>query len=151
MNNIQVTHFLDDALQAQTVEEEVLAVIQKKYPKAFKKKGNFKAYDLEVPEIQKTIEVKWDKVSDSTGNYFIETGFNGKPSGIMATKANWWALVDKTHICFIPTDILVYLLRKHFCFNRTITGQDGTKIQYKLIKKSHVRDSKKASFLTRPH
>jgi hypothetical protein len=149
MNNINTSRFLEDELEAQQAEQDVLRIIQKKYPKAFKINGNHKEYDLEIPEIKKTIEIKWDKESDKTGNYFIETGFNGKDSGLDATTADWWCIVDKTTIMFIPTESLQYVLKKHYCFNRDIKGQDGTTVRYKLIKKDILQSYGYATLLPR--
>lgn len=134
MNQINVSSFVEDEINARTVEEEILHIIQKKYPTAFKVEGNHKEYDIEVPKVT-TIEVKWDKESDKTGNYFIETSFNGKPSGLSATTAGWWCIVDGNSICFIKTASLKYVLKMQYCFERKLKGDDGTTVGYKIIKK----------------
>jgi hypothetical protein len=40
-----------------------------------------------------TVEVKRDFKFADTGNIAVEGSCNGKPSGIMATEAEWWAYV----------------------------------------------------------
>ena len=137
MNNIQATRFLEDEAKAREVEEEVLKIIQKKYITARKIEGNFKGYDIEVPDIT-TVEVKNDVRSEETENLFIECSFNGQPSGIEASIAEWWVFVDSTHYYFIKRESLNYLLHENRCFLRKIKGDDGTTIEYRLIKKDHV-------------
>jgi hypothetical protein len=137
MNNIGVQTFLEDEVKAREAEEEVLSLIQKKYKNARKAEGNFKFYDIEVPDIT-TVEVKNDKRSEDTGNLYIEVSFNGQPSGIEASTAEWWVFVDSAHYYFIKRDSLDYLLRENRCFTRKIKGEDGTTEEYKLIKKDLI-------------
>lgn len=77
-------------------EEEVLNRIKQKYPNAYKKKGYFKEYDLYIPEINKSVEVKQDFKSEYTGNVVVEIEFNGKPSALSTTKADYWVFVTKS-------------------------------------------------------
>jgi hypothetical protein len=149
MNQINVSSFVEDEIDARTVEEEVLKLIQKKYPQSFKEDGNHKEYDLYIPEIKKSVEIKWDKKSDSTGNYFIETALNEKPSGLEATTADWWIFVDRESYCFIPTTSLRYLLKSTYCFKRSLTGEDGAKVEYKLIRKDTLSSYPYVTFLKR--
>lgn len=148
MNNITVQSFFEDVKNAEQSEQEVLRVVQTKYPLAFKVDGNFKYYDIEVPGIT-TIEVKHDKRSEDTDNFFVECEFNGEPSGIEATQAIWWVFVDKLGYYFIRTDSLKYLLREKHCFLRSIQGPDGTKINYRLIKKDIIGASPYSTFIKR--
>ena len=148
MNNISVQTFLEDAVDAQRVELEVLSLIQKKYPNAAKVEGNFKYYDLEVPEVA-TIEVKHDKQSKVTGNFFIECSFNDQPSGLESSTADWWVFVDEDGYYFIHGESLKFLLKLKHCLLRTITGTDGTKILYRLLKKDDLLYSPYCTFLKR--
>lgn len=86
--------FTKDLKRGEQVELDVLSMIQKKYPKAYKVKGYFKDYDLFVPEINKSIEVKCDEKSKDTGNIVIEIEFDGKPSALMTSKADYWVWWD---------------------------------------------------------
>ena len=52
------------------------------YPNASVKEGYCKEYDIVIPEINQTVEVKLDKKSNFTGNMVVEVEFNGKPSGL---------------------------------------------------------------------
>ena len=55
--------------------------------------GYFKDYDIYVPEINKSIEVKSDEKSKYTNNIVVEVEFNGKPSALSTSKADYWVLV----------------------------------------------------------
>jgi hypothetical protein len=50
----------------------------------------FTDYDFKNLETQLTYEVKADRMTCKTGNIFVEFECSGKPSGIMATKADFW-------------------------------------------------------------
>jgi len=99
-----------------------LNLLHRKYPKAYKKQGYFKYYDLIIPEINKTIEVKHDTAVNRTGNYFIETEFNRKDDygnivaeecGIACTKADYWCEIDDELIIIIAVDTLRYFLQDY--------------------------------------
>jgi len=67
-----VTTFQTDLQVGKDVEKKVLEMIQNKYPKAFVIDGKFSPYDIFIPEISKSIEVKSDRKSQHTGNLVIE-------------------------------------------------------------------------------
>jgi hypothetical protein len=86
--------FYEDLDAGIAIELEVLNIIQKKYPKAYKIDGLFSGYDLFVPELNIGVEVKSDKKSLKTGNIVIEIEFNGKPSALSVTTAKYWVIYD---------------------------------------------------------
>jgi len=86
--------FQDDLAIGEKLERRILRKIQKRYPRAKKIEGYFKGYDLFIPELQVRIEVKQDKKSQHTGNYVIETEFDGKPSALSTTEADYWVIYD---------------------------------------------------------
>jgi len=134
MNNINVSSFDQNVEQGERAEHDVLKSVQKKYPKAFKKNGHFKEYDIFVPEVGIGIEVKDDsRYSSSTGNFFIEYEFNGKPSGISATQAQWWVQLDKEHMYWVPTETLEYWTKS--AHKGSWTGKDGTVVKGYLLSK----------------
>jgi len=63
----------EDLPYGEVGEKFVLDIINRKHPMAYKMEGYFLEYDIMIPEIEKTVEVKRDKHSDRTGNVFIET------------------------------------------------------------------------------
>ena len=86
--------FQDDLIVGEQLELRILKKIQKRYPQAKKIEGYFKGYDLYVPEIGLRIEVKQDKKSQHTGNYVIEIEYDGKPSALSTTEADYWVIYD---------------------------------------------------------
>ena len=50
--------FKKDLPIGEEAEKMVLKMVQKNYSQAFKKEGNFKPYDIFVPEKNKTIEIR---------------------------------------------------------------------------------------------
>jgi len=80
--------FQTDLQRGLEVEERVLAILQKKYPCATLVNA-FKGYDIWIPEIDKSVEVKFDPMSQRTGNIVVEIEMYGKDSGLMATQADY--------------------------------------------------------------
>lgn len=54
--------FDKDYKDGNNIEKVVLNRILKKHPKAYIKEGLFKGWDIHIPEIDKTVEVKFDRV-----------------------------------------------------------------------------------------
>ena len=86
--------FKEDLEAGKKIEEYILKRIQKKYPQAKIMEGYFKEYDIIIPEINKTIEVKSDVKSLHTGNFVVEVEFDGTPSALSTTTADWWVFYD---------------------------------------------------------
>lgn len=98
--------FYRDLARGEQVEYNILHLIQKKYPNAYKIKGYCKDYDLFIPEIKAGIEVKSDEKSKYTGNIVVEIEFDNKPSALSTTKADYWIWYDGEFITFFkPKDI----------------------------------------------
>lgn len=104
--------FEKDLKVGKQIENEILGIIQEKYPLAHLIGGFYEEFDIFVPEVSVGVEVKYDRKSSKTGNYIIETSSSGKPSGIKVTKADWWVQVSAENICWIRTENLRYLLRE---------------------------------------
>lgn len=79
--------------------------------------GKFKDWDIKfhIGEERKTYEVKADRMAIRTGNFAIEYESRNSPSGIMATKADYWALFVVKRIgqdCYIiPTNELKSMIK----------------------------------------
>jgi hypothetical protein len=101
---IDANTFIRDLKRGEEIEMILLEVIKKKYPKAYKIDGYFKDYDLFVPEIGKSIEVKYDEKSKETGNIVVEIEFNGKPSALSTTKADYWVWWDGERYTWFDVD-----------------------------------------------
>ena len=99
--------FNDSLLSGKQSENIILKMVQNKYPKAYIKEGYHKEYDIMIPEIDKTIEVKKDFKSQYTGNVVIEMEMNNRPSGLQTTTADWWVFhLDETEIVWITLERL---------------------------------------------
>jgi hypothetical protein len=109
----QVT-FTQDLREGERVEElfaEVL-VIRGKHKVIHKALGNFKPYDL-LGDRTTTYEVKFDRKAKSTGNLAFEYRFNGEPSGLATTTADFWVQYDGTNFYIFETHKLKDWLRFH--------------------------------------
>ena len=105
--------FYKDLPIGEEAEYMALQIIKKKYPRAYKKQGNFKDYDLFVPEKNISIEVKRDIGSNNSNNYFIEYKCNGCNSGIFASKSDYYAIFDENRLIWIKTDELKIISAKY--------------------------------------
>lgn len=106
------------------LEYHILKNIQAKYPRAVKMIGYFKGYDIYVPETDIKIEVKGDFMSDETGNFVIEIEFDGKPSALITTEANYWVFASKEYLYWITVDNIWALLIENPYLNPvTFTGK----------------------------
>jgi hypothetical protein len=83
--------FENDLEFGKKAEGYILKKIQKKYPEAVRIDGYCRGYDIIAGDIQ--IEVKCDRLSKKTGNFAVEFSYNGQPSGIITTEADYWAMV----------------------------------------------------------
>ena|SRR3990167_6169847 len=119
---VNTTNFTKDNKVGEIAETMVLSMIKKKYPKAFKVSGNFEPYDIYVPEKGIKVEVKYDVRSHETGNVFIETLFNGKPSGIKTSEADVWVIYDGFYRYWVATETLRWLLPQGEKITTRISG-----------------------------
>jgi hypothetical protein len=88
------------------VELLVLEKLKLKYPSSTIVNA-FKGYDIWIPETNKSVEVKYDKKSNETGNIVIEIEFNGKPSALITTQADYWVFYDdNVFVSLKPIDII---------------------------------------------
>ena len=80
MNNT----FQADLKRGINIEIKALTIIQKKYPSA-SLINKFKGYDIWIPEIHKSVEIKYDPMSNKTGNIVVEIEMFNKPSALITT------------------------------------------------------------------
>lgn len=61
-----------------------------------------------------TLEVKSNRpgLCKRTGNAAIETSYRGRPSGLMTTSADWWAIRVEGRIVMIQTSLLRHLVNE---------------------------------------
>ena len=85
--------FQQDLERGFEVEYAVLEIIRKKYPSASLINA-YKGYDIWIPELHKSVEVKYDPMSNETGNIVIEIEMNGQLSALSITTADFWVFHD---------------------------------------------------------
>ena len=98
--------------RARSVEQEILSWILK----TADKKAHFpiepvKEYDIESKKLG-NVEVKEDRMAHGTGFYAIEyQDASGNPSGLFATTANTFILVDWSYVLVINTQVFRDLIK----------------------------------------
>lgn len=102
-------------------ERKVLETLQILYPCATLVNA-FKGYDIWVPELELGVEVKYDPMSNETGNFLIEYEMNNKPSALMTTTAKLWAFFDDTRIMFIKPRSIIRCIFDLRLTHRVIRG-----------------------------
>ena len=98
--------FKTDLQRGQAVEQKVVDILRKTYPSA-SLIHKFKGYDIWIPEINSGVEVKYDPMSNSTGNIVVEYEMSGKDSALLTTTAKSWVFYDdKVFISIRPIQIV---------------------------------------------
>ncbi len=133
--------FTRDLQRGEVVEMNVLSMIRNKYPRAYKVDGYFKDYDLYIPEINKSIEVKSDEKSKYTGNILIEVEFDDKPSALTTSKADYWVWWDGYSYKWFTRDLIHKCIKELNPPLRKFIGKGDTKYKKAyLIKKQRLYD-----------
>ena len=136
--------FHEDLEKGKQTEYALCDIVKKKYPKTFVREGYCKGYDISIPEINKTVEVKQDKKSNFTGNIVIEVEMPvGKPSALLTTTADFWAFYDGEYFMWWrPEDLkkLVEPMRAvAFIGNGATTRQKAYLVQKYIIKDKAIK------------
>ena len=117
------------------VENMLLNILKRKYP-ASTLVNAFKGYDIWIPEIHKSIEVKSDQKSNYTGNIVVEIEFNGKPSALMTTTADYWVFYDgNVFVSIEPKDIIKCIFMNKLQYVEFVGNGDRKSKKAFLIKK----------------
>lgn len=127
--------FATDLEAGLDVERRVLELLKAKYPCATIVNA-FKGYDIWIPEISKGIEVKSDQKSQHTGNIVIEIEFNGKPSALMTTKADFWIFYDgQKFVAIEPMEIIKCIFMNQLKYVEFVGNGDTKSKKAFLVKK----------------
>ena len=144
-----MSSFKESLESGKKVENSVLSIIKKKYPKSYIIEGYFKDYDIYVPEKNMGIEVKRDEKSKYTGNLVIEIEFNGKPSALSTTKADYWVFYDGDNYIWITPTMLKDLTQTCGNVVEFIGNGDTKPKKAYLMPKNLVK--RLATLITKPH
>ena len=118
--------FYESLESGKEIERLVLSTIKKKYPTAYIIEGYYKYYDIFIPEKNIGVEVKRDEKSKYTGNIVVEIEFDGKPSALSTTRADYWVFYDGECYIWIEPDKLRSIC-PIFEEIRTFVGKGDTK------------------------
>ena len=104
--------FKDSLKVGKSVEYELCEIIKTKYPKAHVVEGYEKRWDIFIPEKDYGVEVKLDEKSHFIGNFVVEVEFDGKPSALSTTEAEWWIFVDKERYYWVNPESIRHIIRE---------------------------------------
>jgi hypothetical protein len=101
-----MSSFQSDLSRGQDVERLILKILQRHYPSASLVNA-YKGYDIWIPERKEGIEVKYDPMSNKTGNIVVEYEMSGKDSALLTTEAAVWIFYDDRVIMSIKPQQIV--------------------------------------------
>lgn len=131
-----MSNFQLDLERGVSVENKVIDLIREKYPCACRILGDFKDYDIWIPEISAGIEVKYDPRSNETNNFVIEIESRDSLSGLLTTKAKFWVLYDDNAFCVIkPSEIIKCIFLNKLTYSEFFCSGDNFKKKAFFIKK----------------
>jgi len=127
--------FHKDLERGNAVEQKVVDILRKKYPSTSLVHA-YKGYDIWIPELHKSVEVKYDPMSNKTNNIVVEIEMYGKPSALLATKADFWVFHDDFRFVSIkPMRIVECILLNHLEYHSFIGTGDTVSKKAFLIPK----------------
>ncbi len=133
--------FKRDLSNGKLIEYKHLAILQKIFPDTVSIDGYCKEWDIFIPSLDIGIEIKSDKMSQTTGNIVVEVEFNGKPSALSTTKSSWWVFDTGKEHMVVHVDRLRELVKQFNPVSFIGKGDSKSKKAY-LIPIDMVRDIK---------
>jgi len=127
--------FHEDLERGKAIERKALEVIRKKYPSASLIEA-FKGYDIWIPELHKSVEVKYDPMSNETGNIVVEIEMNNKASALITTTADYWLFYDDHVFMLIkPMSIVNCIFQEKLTFVEFVGTGDRSRKKAFLVPK----------------
>jgi hypothetical protein len=127
--------FHEDLERGLDIERRVLDIVKKKYPSA-SLIDKFKGYDIWIPELHKSVEVKYDPMSNETGNIVVEIEMNGKLSALSTTTADFWIFHDdKVFVIMKPMSIVNCIFQNKLQYVEFVGQGDKSKKKAFLVPK----------------
>lgn len=127
--------FQQDLERGFEVEYAVLEIIRKKYPSASLINA-YKGYDIWIPELHKSVEVKYDPMSNETGNIVIEIEMNGQLSALSTTTADYWVFHDDhVFVMMKPMNIVNCIFQNKLQYVEFVGQGDTSKKKAFLVPK----------------
>jgi len=98
--------------------------------------------------LQCPVEVKRDLKASETGNVAIETAYRGQPSGIVTSKATWWAIVVGAEAVIVKQKELLHcVMAGEF---REVAAGDNKAATVRLVPLERLREIKGARVVELP-
>ena len=132
--------FSEDLKRGKEAENRLIELGKKLGYQAVPIDGKFAGYDFFIAETKKAYEVKYDPMSQKTGNVVVEIEMYGRPSGLMTTIADYWIfdLVDVI-LTIQPQDLMCCIIQTQPPLAEFVgPGDDSPKKAY-LIKKEVLK------------
>jgi len=121
------------------IEKQLITLLKTIDPDTHKKQeGNYKYSDIEMPKYNKLIEVKYDPMSEDTGNFAVEIRCKGQLSGLSVTKSDFYVMVTKGTFYFFRTSHLKSWIKQHGKELKIVMGGDDMNSQIILIEKRQL-------------
>lgn len=124
------------------VEIKHLKIIQEYYPDAHMIDDYCKEWDIFIPSENFGIEIKYDRMSQDTGNIVVEIEFNGTASALSTTKSRYWIFDTGNKTIMVETEKLRNLVKKFKVSRFTARGDSKEKKAYlipqKFIEEIHI-------------
>ena len=99
----------------------------------------YKEWDIFIPSKNMGVEIKSDKMSQSTGNIVVEINFNNKPSALSTTKSKYWIFDTGLKSITVEVNDLKNLVKQFKTRHFTARGDTKQKEAY-LIKQKFIED-----------
>lgn len=129
--------FFDDLERGKEIERKALDIVRKKYPCAALINA-FQGYDIWVPELHQSIEVKYDPKSNETGNIVIETEMNGKLSALSTSTADFWLFYDDHVFVMMKKMDIINCIFKHQLRTVEFVGKGDTASKKAFLIKKEI-------------
>ena len=117
-----MSSFKKDLERGQKIEKEILKRVQVKYDDAYIVEGYCKEWDIYIPSEDKGVEVKYDPMSQKTGNIVVEIEYNGKPSALQTTKSYRWVFHTGKKVIITTPQRLRKIIKENKLRLATFTG-----------------------------
>ena len=137
-------NFLKDLKRGHKAEQYVIKQLGREHENLHAVEGSFKDYDL-IADDGYTAEVKYDELSEKTGNVGFEYECYGKESGVASTKAFEWVHIYKLNRVWvystISTNSLKSFLKANWKYLDKVKGGDNNASKMVLLSASDLADS----------
>ena len=124
--------WFEDLALGKGIERDFLERVMVAFQNAYQTFGDDTRFDIGIPELDVTVEVKFDIKSLETGNIVIEY-FHRRPSGILVSEATHWLFVTGEEEIWISQRELTKCLLVNAVEPRQIHGPEDRHPKYVFL------------------